>query len=212
MASSRMTARWRPPSVRATPRPLHFVRRAVGAAAPAAVSAYPPRPQTPKPPFPYHEGRRRLRQSGQPRNSAGRDLRTIPNGKGPFPAALLITGSGPEDRDETVFGHKPFLVLADSLARRGVAVLRVDDRGVGDSTGSDAATIGDLAGDAHAAVAFLRTRQEIAAGKIGLIGHSEGGRCAAGGVPGFQDRLCGDDGRAGRAWRPDRRPAGRGYW
>ena len=101
---------------------------------------------------------------------------TIPNGDGPFPAVILITGSGAEDRDETIFGHKPFLVIADDLTRKGVAVLRVDDRGVGGSTGSVAAsTSEDFAGDVLAGIAFLKGRKEIDPAHIGLIGHSEGG-------------------------------------
>jgi uncharacterized protein len=104
---------------------------------------------------------------------------TVPRGSGPFPAAVLITGSGPEDRDETIFGHRPFRVLADHLTRHGIAVLRLDDRGVGQSTGTFRdATSEDFASDALAAVAFLRGRKEIAPKKIGLIGHSEGGLIA----------------------------------
>ena len=104
---------------------------------------------------------------------------TLPRGKGPHPCALLITGSGPEDRDEAVFGHRPFLVLADHLTRNGIAVLRVDDRGVGGSTGRFAdATSEDFASDTEAGVAFLRTRKEIDPKRIGLIGHSEGGLIA----------------------------------
>jgi pimeloyl-ACP methyl ester carboxylesterase len=100
---------------------------------------------------------------------------TLPEGAGPFPAALLISGSGAQDRNEEVFGHKPFLVLADHLTRAGVAVLRVDDRGVGGSGGSFAdATSEDFADDARAGLRFLRTRGEIDTNKIGLIGHSEG--------------------------------------
>jgi uncharacterized protein len=101
---------------------------------------------------------------------------TLPKGPGPFPAALLISGSGPQDRDETILGHKPFLVLADYLTRRGVAVLRVDDRGVGGSTGkTNDATSVDFAADVLAGVGFLKGRKEINAAQIGLIGHSEGG-------------------------------------
>jgi pimeloyl-ACP methyl ester carboxylesterase len=101
---------------------------------------------------------------------------TLPRSGGPFPAVLLITGSGPQDRDETIFGHKPFLVLADYLTRRGVAVLRVDDRGVGGSTGNvQDATSADFADDVLAGVEFLRGRKEINASQIGLLGHSEGG-------------------------------------
>jgi alpha/beta superfamily hydrolase len=104
---------------------------------------------------------------------------TLPRSKGPFPAALLITGSGPQDRNETVLGHRPFLVLADHLTRRGIAVLRFDDRGVGKSTGRfDEATSEDFAADARAGVEYLKTRKEIAPGRIGLIGHSEGGLIA----------------------------------
>jgi pimeloyl-ACP methyl ester carboxylesterase len=89
---------------------------------------------------------------------------------------LLISGSGAQDRDETVFGHKPFLVLADYLARSGLAVLRVDDRGTGESTGDFAVcTSEDFASDVMAGMEYLRTRDEIDPGKIGLIGHSEGG-------------------------------------
>ena len=132
------------------------------------------RPQEPKKPYPYRE------EDVGYDNPAGNDrlaaTLTIPNGKGPFPAVVLITGSGPQDRDETVFNHKPFLVLADYLTRKGIAVLRADDRGVGKSTGKfDGATTADFATDTEAGVAYLKTRPEIEAHRIGLIGHSEGG-------------------------------------
>jgi pimeloyl-ACP methyl ester carboxylesterase len=105
---------------------------------------------------------------------------TVPKGAGPAPCAVLITGSGAEDRDETVFDHKPFLVLADYLTRHGIAVLRTDDRGVGKSTGTtENQTSENFAGDVSAAVAFLKTRKEIDSSKIGLIGHSEGGLIAS---------------------------------
>lgn len=127
------------------------------------------------PPYPYDTV-----AVSVPNQAAGMTLAgtlTLPRGKGPFPAAVLITGSGPEDRDETIFGHRPFRVLADHLTRRGVAVLRLDDRGVGQSTGTFAgATSEDFASDALAAVQFLRVRKDVA--KIGLIGHSEGGLIA----------------------------------
>ena len=133
-----------------------------------------PRPQTPKPPFPYRAEEVAYDNTAAKVRLAGTLL--IPEGAGPFPAALLITGSGPQDRDETLLGHKPFLVLADALARRGIAVLRVDDRGVGASTGKfETATSEDFAGDAAAGVAYLQGRKEIDAHHIGLIGHSEGG-------------------------------------
>jgi uncharacterized protein len=132
------------------------------------------RPQTPKPPFPY-----RTEDVTYENKSGGVKLAgtlTLPPGKGPVPAVILITGSGAQDRDETILGHKPFLVLADDLTRRGVAVLRVDDRGVGGSTGSvRSSTSEDFAGDVLAGVGFLKERKEINPKKIGLIGHSEGG-------------------------------------
>ena len=135
------------------------------------------RPQTPKPPFPY-----RALDVSYENKTAGVGLTgtlTLPTGKGPFPAVILITGSGAQDRDETILGHKPFLVLADYLTRRGVAVLRVDDRGVGGSTGSTkTSTSDDFAGDALSGLAFLKGRTEIDVKKIGLCGHSEGGLIA----------------------------------
>ena len=132
------------------------------------------RPQMPKPPFPY----RALDVKYE--NKAGRvtlaGTLTLPPGAGPFPAVILITGSGAQDRDESLLGHKPFLVLADHLSRRGIAVLRVDDRGVGGSTGSiKTSTSDDFAGDVRAGLDFLKGRKEIDGKKLGLIGHSEGG-------------------------------------
>jgi pimeloyl-ACP methyl ester carboxylesterase len=101
---------------------------------------------------------------------------TLPAGNGPFPAVILITGSGPQNRDEEILGHKPFLVMADHLARAGIAVLRADDRGVGGSTGGvvEEATTEELAGDTLAGVAFLKTQLRVSSDRIGLIGHSEG--------------------------------------
>lgn len=101
---------------------------------------------------------------------------TLPEGAGPFPAVLLISGSGPQDRDETLMGHRPFAVLADHLTRQGIAVLRVDDRGVGESTGDfAAATSEDFADDAEAGFRWLRARAETDPAAVGLLGHSEGG-------------------------------------
>jgi pimeloyl-ACP methyl ester carboxylesterase len=101
---------------------------------------------------------------------------TKPLSGGPFPGILLITGAGPQDRDETISGHKPFLVLADYLTRRGVAVLRGDDRGTAESTGNfDTATTLDFASDAEAGVRYLLTRSDVDPKHIGLIGHGEGG-------------------------------------
>ena len=100
---------------------------------------------------------------------------TLPEGEGPFPAVVLITGSGAQDRDEVVFGFPVFRVLADQLTRRGIAVLRYDDRGVGGSTGSVAdATTSDFAGDALAGIARLARHPDLDAARIGLVGHSEG--------------------------------------
>ncbi len=132
------------------------------------------RPQQPAPPYPYREEEVEVSNAAAGVTLAG--TLTIPRGAGPFPAVLLITGSGPQDRDESLMGHRPFLVLADHLTRQGIAVLRTDDRGVGRSTGQfQTATMVDFAGDAEASVAYLRSRQEIDASTIGLLGHSEGG-------------------------------------
>ncbi len=131
------------------------------------------RPQTPVKPYPYREERvHYLNPSGRIRLGA---TLTIPAGRGPFPAAILIAGSGPLDRDEDVNGHLVFLVLSDYLTRHGFAVLRADKRGVGESTGdfSEALTT-DFASDVEAGVSYLKTRKDVDAHKIGLIGHSEG--------------------------------------
>jgi hypothetical protein len=132
------------------------------------------RPQNPVKPYPYRE-----EEVSYTNPAAGNKLAatlTIPPGKGPFPAVLLIVGSGPHDRDESLMGHSPFLVLSDYLTRHGIAVLRADKRGVGKSTGDlDKATTADFAQDAEAGAAYLRTRTEVDPHRIGLIGHSEGG-------------------------------------
>ncbi|HEY2049073.1 MAG TPA: alpha/beta fold hydrolase [Caulobacteraceae bacterium] len=152
--------------------PLTFARRPAG-----EPEARLSRPQTPKPPYPYRVEDIAFDDAAGHDRLAG--TLTLPAGKGPFPAVVLITGSGPNDRDETIFGHKPFAVLADALTRRGVAVLRYDKRGVGASTGDYAtATSANFADDAQAAVAFLAERRDIARRRIGLIGHSEGGLIA----------------------------------
>jgi pimeloyl-ACP methyl ester carboxylesterase len=130
------------------------------------------RPQEPKPPFPYDAVDVAYENSGI--KLAG--TLTVPRGAGPFPAAILITGSGPQDRDEALFGHKPFWVIADHLTRHGIAVLRLDDRGVGQSTGNSTMIgVEEMAGDVLAGVHFMKGRKEIDGGRIGLIGHSEGG-------------------------------------
>ena len=131
------------------------------------------RPQDPKPPFPYRTEEVTI-ESVPGVRLAG--TLTIPTGSGPFAAAVLVSGSGPQDRDESLMGHKPFAVLADHLTRQGIAVLRYDDRGTAKSTGSHStATSDDFAHDAEAAVRFLRARSEIARDGVGIIGHSEGG-------------------------------------
>jgi pimeloyl-ACP methyl ester carboxylesterase len=137
----------------------------------------PNRPQEPKKPYAYLEEEVSYENPAAAIKLAG--TLTLPSLKGPFPAVLLITGSGQQDRDETVMGHKPFWVLADYLTRRGIAVLRVDDRGVGGSGGDPAlATSLDFSGDVLAGIAYLKSRREIDPGRIGLIGHSEGGLIA----------------------------------
>ncbi len=133
------------------------------------------RPQEPQPPFPYRSEAVRF-QNGEVMLAG---TLTLPEGEGPFAAVLLITGSGPQDRDETIAGHKPFLLLADTLTRAGYATLRVDDRGVGGSSGDlNQATYDDLTGDVLAGIAFLRVHAAIARERIGLFGHSEGGYLA----------------------------------
>jgi pimeloyl-ACP methyl ester carboxylesterase len=135
------------------------------------------RPQDPVRPYPYD-----TLDVEYPDAKAGVKLAgtlTTPRGAGPYPCALLITGSGPENRNEELFNHRPFLVLADHLTRHGIAVLRVDDRGVGGSTGRvTGATSEDFASDVAAGIEFLKTRKEIDPRRIGLIGHSEGGLIA----------------------------------
>jgi fermentation-respiration switch protein FrsA (DUF1100 family) len=135
------------------------------------------RPQEPKPPFPY-----KVEDVSIKNESAGVTLSgtlTLPEAGSSFPAVLLINGSGPGNRDEEIFGHKPFLVVADYLTRKGIAVLRYDKRGIGKSTGNyTKATTQDFVTDALAAVDYLSSRKEINPKKIGLIGHSEGGLIA----------------------------------
>jgi pimeloyl-ACP methyl ester carboxylesterase len=135
------------------------------------------RPQEPKRPLPYRE--EEVAYDSEPGVRLAATL-TLPPGAGPFPAVVLITGSGPQDRDEALAGHRPFYVLADALTRRGFAVLRADDRGVGRSTGdfSGASSSEDFATDALAGVGLLAARADIRRDAIGLVGHSEGGLVA----------------------------------
>jgi hypothetical protein len=132
------------------------------------------RPQNPVKPYPYRE--EEVTYDNKLQNVTLAATLTIPPGKGPYPSVVLITGSGPQDRDESLLGHKPFLVLADYLTRHGIVVLRADDRGTGKSTGDfTTATTADFATDTEAGIAYLKTRPEVDVHKIGLIGHSEGG-------------------------------------
>ena len=133
----------------------------------------PKRPQTPRGPFPYtqtpvtfpsqHKG---VRLSG---------TLCMPKGRGPFPGTVLVNGSGQQDQDAAMLSHKPFLVIADQLARAGIATLRYNDRGLGRSTGVFAdATSADFADDAEGGVKFLRAHPRIIHNKVGITGHSEG--------------------------------------
>jgi fermentation-respiration switch protein FrsA (DUF1100 family) len=139
---------------------------------PASNMPAPRRLQEPKHPFPYRSEEVTV-TSGDVRLAG---TFTSPSSGGPFPAVLLVTGSGPQDRDETLFGHKPFLVLSDYLTRAGIAVLRLDDRGTGKSTGSfKEAGLKEFTSDAVNAVEWLKARKEVNGAKIGIVGHSEGG-------------------------------------
>jgi len=136
------------------------------------------RPQEPKPPFPYRADDVTYRNDAPGISIAG--TLTLPQGAGPFPAVLLISGSGPQDRDSTLMGHRKFLLWADTLTRQGIAVLRVDDRGVGGTDrGPAQPTTMDFAGDVRAGLTFLAARPEIDPKRLGLIGHSEGANIAA---------------------------------
>ncbi|MDL5514877.1 alpha/beta fold hydrolase [Arenibacter sp. M-2] len=132
------------------------------------------RPQEPKTPYPYLSEEVKFQNVGANLTLAG--TLTLPKGKGPFPAVILISGSGPQNRNEELLGHKPFLVISDHLTKQGIAVLRYDDRGFGESTGNFAeATTLDFSKDVESAISFLNSRKDIDNNKIGLIGHSEGG-------------------------------------
>jgi fermentation-respiration switch protein FrsA (DUF1100 family) len=141
------------------------------------VSAEIKRPQDPSEPYPYRSETIRFEN-----HKAGIPLAgtlTFPDEGNGFPVAVLISCSGPQNRNEELLNHRPFLVLSDYLTRQGIAVLRYDDRGVAESGGTyKTATIEDFASDARAAVDYLKTRKEIDPQKIGLIGHSEGGTIA----------------------------------
>lgn len=132
------------------------------------------RPQDPQPPFNYRAEEVTFANKKEGNTLAG--TLTIPEGDGPFPAVVLVSGSGQQNRDEELMNHRPFWVIADYLSRRGVAVLRYDDRGMGGSTGEVLnATSMDFSYDAEAAFNFLLNRKEINASQVGILGHSEGG-------------------------------------
>jgi pimeloyl-ACP methyl ester carboxylesterase len=132
------------------------------------------RPQEPSPPFSYLI--EEVRFENMEDNSSLAGTITIPKNTINFPTVILVSGSGLQDRDETVYGHKPFKVLAHHLTSNGIAVLRYDERSVGESTGSlDKITTETFAEDAYAGIKFLQQREDINPSKIGIIGHSEGG-------------------------------------
>lgn len=149
------------------PMVLNFTRAA------AIPGAPPERHQYPRKPYPYHEEEIEFTSSTTGFTLAG--TLTYPRKGGDYPAVLLIPGSGANDRDETIWGHKVFLVLADHLTRHGVVVLRMDDRGVGGSTGTfETASVKDFADDAREGILYLKSRVDLSIGKLGLIGHSLG--------------------------------------
>ena len=134
----------------------------------------PKRPQEPQPPFPYKVEEVNVKNTQDGITLAG--TLTLPEKGSKFPAVVLVTGSGAQNRDEEIMGHKPFLVISDYLTRNGIAVLRCDDRGTAASQGDYAsATNEDFAKDTEAALNYLRSRKEINTRKIGIIGHSAGG-------------------------------------
>ena len=158
--------------------PIAFVPHALGTPLPGPTRKA--RPQDPVPPYPYEEREVRIRVP------AGHDLAgtyTVPAGASAarrVPGVVLLTGSGPQDRDETLMGHRPFAVLADALARRGIAVLRCDDRGVAGSSGDfAAATIDDFASDASFMLLTLASKDEVDPARVGVLGHSEGAASAS---------------------------------
>ncbi len=150
--------------------PISFTRTQA-----TAETAPPRRPQEPKAPLPYGQEEVAFDNPAAPGVHLFGTL-SLPPGKGPFPVAITIAGTGQHDRDETLDGHKPFLVIADYLTRNGIAVLRFDERGAGKSTGNAYdATSGDKASDANTAFAYLLSRTDVRHDAIGFIGHSEGG-------------------------------------
>lgn len=140
----------------------------------------PRRPQTPQPPFNYITENVKYTNADSSIQFGGTFTKPFATNDKKFPAVLMITGSGKQDRDETIFDHKPFAVIADYLTKHGIAVLRVDDRGMGQTTGDfDTSSSEDFANDVEAGIHYLLSRGEVDAKHIGLIGHSEGGMIAA---------------------------------
>ena len=136
------------------------------------------RPQEPKKPYPYYEEEVLIDNPDLPGITLSATL-TLPRKEGVFPAVILVSGSGPQNRDSEIFGHKLFLVISDYLTRHGIAVLRYDDRGTAASTGiHDTCSTYDFSMDAEAAFKYLQGRKEINHKKTGFIGHSEGGMIA----------------------------------
>lgn len=132
------------------------------------------RPQEPKPKYPYHVEHVYFPNTKDSFSLAGTFTR--PDAPGKHPTVILISGSGPQDRNSQLLGHKPFLVIADHFAKNGIAVLRYDDRGVGESRGQmKGSDIADFTRDAAAALAYLKGRADVDTRKIGVVGHSEGG-------------------------------------
>ncbi|MEZ5018340.1 MAG: alpha/beta fold hydrolase [Flavipsychrobacter sp.] len=134
------------------------------------------RPQTPEPPFSYNSTN--LIYHNKDKSIQYGATITVPAIDKKHPAVILITGSGAQNRDEEIEGHKPFAVIANHLTNNGYAVLRIDDRGVGETTGNTNATSADFAEDIIAGIEYLKSRDDIDAKKIGLYGHSEGGLIA----------------------------------
>jgi len=134
----------------------------------------PNRPQEPKPPYDYVIKEVSYKSTTDDVVLAG--TLSLPKGDGPFPAVMLLSGSGPQDRNSSIFGHKPFLLLAHELTQSGIAVLRFDERGVGESGGrTSEMTMATQMGDAQAGINYLLSNNQINRTKIGLLGHSLGG-------------------------------------
>lgn len=132
------------------------------------------RPQEPKKPYPYYS--EDVEFMNEEANVSLVGTLTLPRKEALHPVVIIISGSGPQDRDGEMFDHKPYLVIADHLTKNGIGVLRFDERGIGDSGGDwGTATIEDFSNDIISAIKYLKSRKEINSSKIGLVGHSIGG-------------------------------------